>query len=97
MFSVLEAHNLLGLTSLISIFFLFSLFTTCPYYWVLLNKEMNHELLSYCSFLPSVERLWLPGAVPVALDWVEVSLCQMIHLGVLSRPLGAFASCRVYY
>lgn len=35
--------------------------------------------------------LWLPGAVP-ALDWVEISLCQMIHLGVLSRPLGGFGS-----
>lgn len=34
-----------------------------------------------------------PGAVPGALDWVEERLCQRIHLGVLSRPLGAFASC----
>lgn len=54
MFSVLEADNLLVLTSLISIFLLFSFFTTCLYYWVLSSKEMDHDPLSYHSFLPSV-------------------------------------------
>lgn len=55
MFSVLEADKLLVLTSLIPIFFLFSLFTTRPYYWALPNKEMDHDPLCYRSFLPSAE------------------------------------------